>query len=144
MKKFTFQLETVMDYKNQKLESKRNEHGQAIAKVNQQKGKIADIIKKYSEVNVEFNGKKQYGITIVEAMEYSGFLQKLDSQLKQEELILTELKKAEEKKRSEVVAVKIETSTLEKLKEKKYDQYKKDVQKSEELFIEEFITRKWS
>lgn len=133
-----------MDYKNQKLESKRNEHGQAIAKVNHQKGKISEIIKKYSEVNVEFNAKKQQGITIVEAMEYSAFLQKLDSQLKQEELILTELKKVEEKKRSEVVAFKIETSTLEKLKEKKYDQYKKDVQKSEELFIEEFITRKWS
>lgn len=133
-----------MDYKNQKLESKRNEHGQAIAKVNQQKGKIAEIIKKYSQVNAEFNEKKQYGITIVEAMEYSVFLQKLDSQLKQEELILTELKKVEEKKRSEVVEFKIETSTLEKLKEKKYDQYKKDVQKSEELFIEEFITRQWS
>ena len=144
MKKFTFQLETVMDYKNQKLESKRNEHGQAVAKVNYQKGKIAEIIKNYSEVNAEFNQKKQHGITIVEAMEYSGFLQKLDLQLKREELILTELKKNEEKKRSEVVAVKIETSTLEKLKEKKYDQYKKDVQKSEELFIEEFITRKWS
>jgi flagellar FliJ protein len=144
MKKFTFQLETVMDYKNQKLESKRNEHGQAIAKVNKQKEKIAEIIKKYSDVNSEFNEKKQHGITIVEAMEYSVFLQKLDSQLKQEEVILGELKKIEEKKRSEVVEVKIETSTLEKLKEKKYEQYKKDVQKSEELFIEEFITRKWS
>ncbi|MGE4213302.1 MAG: flagellar export protein FliJ [Anaerotignaceae bacterium] len=144
MKKFTFQLETVMDYKNQKLESKRNEHGQAIAKVNKQKEKMAEIIKKYSDVNKEFNEKKQYGITIVEAMEYSVFLQKLDSQLKQEEVILGELKKIEEKKRSGVVAVKIETSTLEKLKEKKYEQYKKDVQKSEELFIEEFITRKWS
>lgn len=132
-----------MDYKNQKLESKRNEHGQAIANVNRQKEKMSEIIKKYSEVNIEFNEKKQQGLTIVEAMEYSGFLQKLDSQLKQEEVILTELKKVEEKKRSEVVAVKIETSTLEKLKEKKYDQYKKDTQKSEELFIEEFITRKW-
>lgn len=144
MKKFAFQLETVMHYKNQKLESKRNEHGQAIAKVNQQKERIAEIIKKYSDVNAEFNEKKQRGITVVEAMEYSVFLQKLDSQLKQEEVILAELKKIEEKKRSEVVAVKIETSTLEKLKEKKYEQYKKEVQKSEEMFIEEFITRKWS
>ncbi|MDD3569810.1 MAG: flagellar export protein FliJ [Lachnospiraceae bacterium] len=143
MKKFTFQLETVMDYKNQKLESKRNEHGQAIANVNRQKEKMSAIIKKYSEVNLEFNEKKQQGLTIVEAMEYSVFLQKLDSQLKQEESILTELKKVEEKKRSEVVEVKIETSTLEKLKEKKYNQYKKETQKSEELFIEEFITRKW-
>lgn len=143
MKKFTFQLETVMDYKNQKLESKRNEHGQAIAKVNEQKEKIAEIIQKYSGVNREFNERKCRGITIVEAMEYSVFLQKLDSQLKKEEGVLTELKKTEEKKRSEVVSVKIETSTLEKLKEKKFDQYRKDVQKSEELFIEEFITRKW-
>ena len=49
MKKFTFQLETVMDYKNQKLESKRNEHGQAIANVDRQKEKMAEIIKKFSD-----------------------------------------------------------------------------------------------
>ncbi|HCT63743.1 MAG TPA: flagellar export protein FliJ [Lachnospiraceae bacterium] len=143
MKKFAFQLETVMNYKNQRLESKRNEHGQAIAKVNKQKEKMAEIARKYNEVNVEFNNKKQRGIRIVEAMEYSGFLQKLDAQLKQEEASLAEMKKLEEKKRVEMVEVKIETSTLEKLKEKKFNQYKKDMQKSEELFIEEFITRKW-
>jgi flagellar export protein FliJ len=143
VKKFAFQLETVMNYKNQRLESKRNEHGQAIAKVNKQKEKMAEIVRKYNEVNVEFNGKKQQGIRIVEAMEYSGFLQKLDAQLKQEEARLAEMKKLEEKKRVEMVEVKIETSTLEKLKEKKFNQYKKDMQKSEELFIEEFITRKW-
>lgn len=143
MKKFAFQLETVMNYKNQRLESKRNEHGQAIAKVNKQKEKIAEIVRKYNEFNIEFNEKKRQGISIVQAMEYSSFLQKLDVQLKQEETILAEMKKQEEKKRLEMVEVKIETSTLEKLKEKKFNQYKKDVQKSEELFIEEFITRKW-
>ena len=46
----------------------------------------------------------------------------------------------EEKKREAVVEAKKETSSIEKLKEKKLDAYQKAVAKSEELFIEEFVS----
>ncbi|MPN20524.1 hypothetical protein SDC9_167903 [bioreactor metagenome] len=62
-------------------------------------------------------------------------------EIQREKRHLEVLQKREEEKRAEVVEVKIETSTLEKLKEKKLEQYNKEVQKSEELFIEEFVSR---
>ena len=51
-------------------------------------------------------------------------------------------RKREEKKRSEVVEAKQETSSIDKLKEKKLKEYEKAVQKQEELFIEEFVSTK--
>ena len=53
---------------------------------------------------------------------------------------LEELRKKEEAKRQEVVDAKIDTSSIEKLKEKKLEAYHKEEAKSEELFIEEFIS----
>ena len=40
----------------------------------------------------------------------------------------------------EVVAAKQDTSSIEKLKEKKLDSYNKAVQKSEEAMIDEFVS----
>ncbi|WMI81436.1 flagellar export protein FliJ [Anaerotignum sp. MB30-C6] len=141
MKKFSFQLESVMNFKNQRLENKKAEHARTIAMVNAQNEKIDCLIEKFKCVNCEFNEKKMSGIAIIEAMEYSGFLYKLEVEIQQEKVHLEELKIKEEEKRAEVVEVKIETSTLEKLKEKKLEAYHKEVQKSEELYIEEFVSR---
>ncbi|MDD3395480.1 MAG: flagellar export protein FliJ [Anaerotignum sp.] len=141
MKKFSFQLESVMNYKNQRLENKKAEHARIIAKVNEQNQKIDSLGEKFKGINLEYNEKKVAGISIIEAMEYSGFLYKLEVEIQQEKRLLDDLKKIEEEKRAEVVEVKIETSTLEKLKEKKLESYNKEVQKSEERYIEEFVSR---
>ena len=50
------------------------------------------------------------------------------------------LRKEEEAKRQEVVEAKKETSSLDKLKEKKLDLYNKSVQKAEEILIDEFVS----
>lgn len=142
MKKFNFQLESVMNYKQQNLENKKAEHAAAIALVNAQNEKINALGENYKEINVEFNAKKMTGITIIEAMEYSSFLYKLEVEIQREKVYLEELKKKEDEKRADMVEVKIETSTLEKLKEKKLEIYQKEVQKSEEQFIEEFVSRR--
>ena len=52
---------------------------------------------------------------------------------------MEELKKREEAKRAEVVEAKKESSSIEKLKERKLEAYHKEEAKSEERFIEEFV-----
>ena len=55
---------------------------------------------------------------------------------------LRELQKQAEKKREQVVEAKKETSSIEKLREKKLENYNKTVQKGEEALIDEFVTTK--
>lgn len=142
MKKFVFNLKKVLEFKNQSLDNKKNEHAIALMLIAKQEEKIALIRNRYNYINSEFNDKKMSGITVLEASEYNSFLYSLEKEIHSEKENLKKLKTDEEKKRKEVIEMKIETSTLEKLKEKKYEQYLREAGKTEELFIEEFISRK--
>ena len=53
---------------------------------------------------------------------------------------LEELRAEEEKRREKVIEAKKDTSSIEKLREKKLDAYHKAEAKSEEAFIEEFVS----
>ena len=71
---------------------------------------------------------------------YDNFLRSIWRRIvkKQEELI--ELKMEEEKRRAKVVEAKKESSSLDKLKEKQFEEYNKQVQKENEQMIEEFVS----
>ena len=142
MKKFRFSLETVLDYKQQVLENLQAEHGAILAQVRQQEELIERLEADYRALSGEFNQRKAEGITILEAMKYEQYLRSSERQLEEAYEHLRSLRMEEEKKRSEVVEAKKETSTIEKLKEKKLEAYNKAVQKSEEALIDEFVTTK--
>ena len=140
MKKFSFSLGTVLDYKNQVLDSLMNEHAAIIARVREQEGVIAKMEAEYAAHNLEYIERKTTGMTIIEAQSYQGYFRVTEVKIKREYEKLTAIKLEEEKKRAQVVEAKKETSSIEKLKEKKMESYQKVVQKNEELFVEEFVS----
>ena len=73
-------------------------------------------------------------------MQYEQYLRATERQIEEAVEILKQLQAEAEAKRLEVVEAKKDTSSIEKLREKKLDSYNKAVQKSEELIIEEFVT----
>lgn len=144
MKKFSFALDTVLDFKAQVLESKQNEHGKALAAQNKQEKIIKALENEYLNYRNQLNEKRRAGLTVVEALSYESYMKHLDKQIRIEAKKYEELRDFQEKKRGEVVEAKKETSTIEKLKEKKRDEYDKLVLKKDEQFIEEFVSNKMS
>lgn len=144
MKKFIFPLDSVLGYKGQILDAKQNEHGKSISAVNEQEDVIHKLLREYNDYAMEFKEKRANGLTVIEALGYESYLQFLNESVQKENTKLEDLKKIEEEKRFQVVEAKMETSTIERLKEKKRAEYDKQVQKSEELFIEEFVSNKMS
>ena len=142
MKKFRFSLETVLDYKQQILDSLQAEHGAILARVKRQEDLIEMLEADYRALAGEFNQRKMEGLSILDAMKYEQYLRSSERELEEAYAHLEELQKQEEAKRSEVVEAKKETSSIEKLREKKLDNYNKAVQKSEENLIDEFVTTK--
>ena len=140
MKKFNFTLGTVLNYKNQVLDSLKNEHAKILARINEQEKVIHNLEEEYKKCNNDFNQKKMEGITIIESIGFEAYLRKLEVSIKQEEKKLALIKLEEENKRMEVVAAKQDTSSLEKLKEKKLEIYHKEEQKAEEALVEEFVS----
>ena len=142
MRKFQFSLETVLEYKQQVLESLQAEHAAILARIRRQEERIERMEADYRALSSEFNQRKAEGITVLEAMKYEQYLRSSERQLEEAYEHLRSLYQQEEKKRNEVVEAKKETSSIEKLKEKKLESYNKAVQKSEEAQIEEFVTTK--
>lgn len=142
MKKFRFSLETVLEYKQQVLESLQAEHGAILARIREQEAYIDEIEAAYRHLNGEFNRRKSEGISILDAMKYEQYLRAREREIEEAYAVLHDLQKQEEAKRNQVVEAKKETSSIEKLREKKLEVYNKAVQKSEEALIDEFVTTK--
>ena len=140
MKKFRFSMETVLDYKQQVLDALQKEHGVIMAQVKEQEEYLAGLEADYRDMDAEFCQRKLEGIAILDAMRYEQYLRAMERQIQQAVYRLEELRRQEEAKRLEVVAAKQDTSSIEKLKEKKLDSYNKAVQKSEEAMIDEFVS----
>ena len=140
MKKFKFSLDSVLSYKQQVLESLQGEHAVILAQVREQEGVLERTWQNYRDCDAEYRQRKAEGITITDAMVYQNGLRVLERDIQRETDKLEELRKKEEAKRQEVVDAKIDTSSIEKLKEHKLEDYRKAEQKAEEVLIDEFVS----
>ena len=140
MKKFKFALDTVLSYKQQVLDALEAEHAAAMAKVHEQEKVLDAVWQEYRDCNAEYREKKAQGLSITEAMIYESSLRSGELHIQRETKKLERLQEEAEKKREEMVEAKIDTSSLEKLKDKKLEQYRKDEQKDQELLVDEFIS----
>ena len=139
MKKFQFSLDTVLQYKQQRLDALKAEHAAAVQRVRHQEAAVADAEARYARLNEEYREKKAEGLLVAEAMTYETGLQVIENEIRREQERLRELQRQAETKRAEMVEARQETASIEKLREKKMDLYHKELQKSEERFIDDLV-----
>ena len=139
MKKFRFQLDTVLRYKTQVLDIRLAEHGTALAQVRRQEGVLEQATKNRIACEEEYRQKKAEGLTIAEAMKYETGIEVLERTVRREAGKLKELQKIEEEKRARLVEAKQETQSLEKLREIKRGEYDAAAAKAEEKEIDDLV-----
>ena len=140
MKKFRFPLDTVLSYKQQVLDALRGEHAAILAEVHTQEEWVEHLWQEYRAYSEEYRQRSAEGLVMSEALMYQTGLRSIEREIQRETEKLDALRAKEEAKRAEVVEAKKETSSIEKLREKKLDAYHKEEAKSEEIFIEEFVS----
>lgn len=139
MKQFRFSLETVLDYKQNAMDALKIEYGLILSKVHQQEEVVARAQQHYADTNEEFREKKQYGLTIAGAISYGIGLDVLEKEIRCEQEKLCALQVQEAELHAQLIASKIDTSSLELLRDKKHKHYQLKVQKKEEQFIDELF-----
>ena len=140
MKKFFFPLDTVLRYKEQVLDSLKAEHARILVKIRECENAIDELEHEQRQCGLEFQQNKMNGMKINEMHTYENYLDALRLKIKRKRELLAKLQEQEEAKRNEVVEAKKETSSIDKLKERKRFEYDKELQKQEEQSIEEFVT----
>ncbi|HEX2985411.1 MAG TPA: flagellar export protein FliJ [Caproiciproducens sp.] len=141
MKKFSFSLEKVLDFKQQALEVKKNELSVLQMKLQDIESEIEDLNRRFVESNRQMAEKMRTGLNTSEILVYKTYFDTLNrgiEKLKQEKARMEQIISD---KKAEIVAANSEISGLEKLKEKQLAEYRKNVQKAEEQAIEEFVSQ---
>lgn len=140
MKKFRFNLEKILNLKNQFLKSLKNDLMRYMLELNEKEKEISSLELKIKQVDARYEEKMKEFISPVEMLAYKDYLDSLYQLKKELQLQKRIINRKIEEKKKEVLTMNIEISTLDKLKEKKLDDYNYEFQKSEELLIEEFVS----
>ena len=128
--------------KEQVLDGLKAEHARILAKVRECEAAIERMEEEHHRCVLEFRECRMNGMKVSDIHTYENYLEALGVRIRKKYEELAKLKEKEEAKRNEVVEAKKETSSIDKLKEKKFKEYESEVQKEEERFIEEFVATK--
>lgn len=142
MKKFNFSLQKVLEIKGQILENLKIELSGLNNDLRIIDAAISNFMMQFVDIEKEFLEKSSVSVSVGE-MFYnktlmSSILKQVENKEKEKEIVLSKI----EAKRHEIINMNKEISSLEKLRDNELEKYKKASLKSEEIFIEEFVSNK--
>ncbi|MBE6909701.1 MAG: hypothetical protein E7474_09070 [Ruminococcaceae bacterium] len=137
VKRFQFQLEPVLKYKQQTLDTLMTELSEAQMIAAAQEKVRDEAFARLAAYDAEFAEKRAAGFTNVEAIEYESGQQVLEQRARREQALLEQRQRELEAKRAEVIAARQETHAIEKLKEIRRGEYDAAAAKADEKAIDD-------
>lgn len=141
-KKFSFSLQRLLSYKEQVFGVEQGVLAEMNARLTGLQQELADLELALRQGADEFNQQAAQGVSAMEIMQHKTYLGSLNESILQKKWEIKLQRQAIDRQTDKVREAKIEISTMEKLKEKKLEEYNYQENKAQELFIEEFISNK--
>ena len=137
MKRFQFQLQSVLDFKQRALEDLMVELDQAQSRMMAQEYKRDQAQERLTEYDLSFAQKRAEGFTNIDALEYEAGQQVLLRRLRQEQQLLEQRERELEAKREQVIDARQETRAIEKLREVRRKEYDAAAAKEAEKMLDD-------
>jgi flagellar FliJ protein len=142
MKKFKFNLESVLRYRENTEENEKN----VLANLNHRLAALVQQLSalrgEYSDRAREFEAQSKEGITVHDIRSNHAFLKNIEYGIEIKLQEIDEQNKLVTRQTAVVVRAMQDTKTLDKLKENKFKIYTKEEQKIHERLIEEMASQK--
>lgn len=142
MKKFSFSLQKMYDYKKQILESEKNVLMALRREKNNYEKRIEDLDILMDEIREKSNEEVAKGTTASKLMFYSMQMDGIKREQTQIRYQINLMDMKIEKQRRKVVALSQDVSGLEKLRDTQKEEYNHLAAKENEAAIEEFLSFK--
>ena len=139
MKKFAFSLQKLLDYQQQMFEIELTVLGDMRAVLAAMEEDLENTKAESVQRAVNFRQKAAKGMPAIQMETHKNYMTMLDFTIKQKEQQIQMQIATIERQAEKVLEAKREISTIEKLRERKLEEYNHSVRKAEELFIEEFV-----
>lgn len=140
MKKFEFKLEKLLSYKNQMLESELLNMGQLRKLLSEKEEELQALIQKKTDCKEEFEKRLLEKITPASYRLHLPYVQQLEEEITGKRMEISEVHLRIEEQMEVIKKIKLETKSLETLKNSRLEEYNKEDLKKAEHSIEEFVS----
>ncbi|WP_414733608.1 hypothetical protein [Acetobacterium carbinolicum] len=140
MKKFQFHLGKLLSYKDQNLENEMMILGGLTRQLSDEMDKQLELEDQLEKSQKNYERDMAASITATACQVYLHYMSFLKEQIKIVEKRIDEITEKIDIQIEVVKNLKLETRSLEIVKENRYDDYKKEIVKETEKAMEEFVT----
>lgn len=139
MAKFSFRLQSVLNLKNQQEDNLKNELGKALRRLDNEKHKLAQLKSSLIDLEAQFNEKAKKS-DVYKLIKFNEYLSLLTSKIKLQKEKVNCAALNVDKVREELVKAVKERKILDKLKEKKKEEYFQEQKRSEQKTNDEIVS----
>jgi flagellar FliJ protein len=139
-KKFAFSLQKLLDFKEQLLEVERGILAEMNAQLQKMNDELSALYREHAEKTVELREKCAVGITPMEMAIHKNYLTSIEQAIRDKMRQIELQQEAVDRQLEKVREAKMEISSIEKLRERKLEEYNYLDNKAQEQFVEEFVT----
>ncbi|WP_461205738.1 flagellar export protein FliJ [Clostridium sp. DL1XJH146] len=135
MKKFEYSLQSVLKYKEDKEDSVKEVFLKLNNKVKEQEEILESLNIQLEESCVQLHNKTN--LTTINLKNCYSYMYTLQDKVDKQEKLVKQYKEKLEEIRKKLIIAQKERKTIEVLKEKEYDSYKKEIEKEEQKLNDE-------
>jgi flagellar protein FliJ len=135
--KFNFRLQKVLELREHQEENVKNQLAILTKELESEKIKLHNYLKEQSKVLSDINTMIGKIINMEDLLFKRNYINKLDGDISMQKKIIQHLKNEHKTKIKEYIEINKKLKVLEKLKEKKLSIFKKELEDSEQLFLDE-------
>lgn len=141
MKKFQFHMEKLLSYKGQVLDSEMMNLAVLNNLLENTQKRLTALESEIEKCRSEYQDKIENQLTSAHCRTYASYAKHIKDQMDICTMEAERIKEQIEWQIDRIKSLKVETKSLETIKESRFDEYKKENLKKAELFIDEFVAR---
>ena len=143
MKKFKFQLETLLKVTRRKKDEAEMAFAEVSRRLDEHRAQLQNLLQELQEGQAEYAGRTSEGktITVDVIMIYTNFFNWKREQIEQQQQLILKTMQERQQKLKKLMEVMTYLKSIEQLKEKRLREYNEEVLAEEQKFLDELGTQ---
>ena len=142
MKQFEFRLQKVMETTRAREELQKRELGLALGDLARNETLLVSMIDHLEEEVAQFAGRKVKGSIRVSALaQYASYTDSLLTEINRQRQEIKKLARVVDEHREKLLEITKDKKILERLKEKRFEEYRRKLRQVEQKFMDEISSR---
>lgn len=142
MKQFEFKLQKVMETTKTREELRKRELAKALVVFAQNESLLEAMLERLEEQIEEYNTRKlKPSMTASDLINFSHYTEKLLTDIQHQKKTIEDLAEKVRQHREKLIEITKDKKILERLKERRYEEYRKKLRSMEQKFMDELSIR---